>query len=62
MNTKTEGKSYTKVTRFYFRACSPLFIRPVNQPMKKQAIKMLQIILKLIVAPQAIRWSQIGGA
>ena len=25
--TKTEGKSYTKVTRFYFRACSPLSIR-----------------------------------
>ena len=25
--TKIEGKSYTKVTRFYFRACSPLSIR-----------------------------------
>jgi len=24
---KTEAKSYTKVTRFYFRACSPLSIR-----------------------------------
>jgi hypothetical protein len=24
--TKIEGKSYTKVTRFYFRACSPLSI------------------------------------
>jgi len=24
--TKIEGKSYTKVTRFYFRACSPSFI------------------------------------
>ena len=26
-STKREGKSYTKVTRFYFRACSPLSIR-----------------------------------
>ena len=26
-STKTEGKSYTKVARFYFRACSPLSIR-----------------------------------
>ena len=25
--TKIEGKSYTKVTRFYFSACSPLSIR-----------------------------------
>ena len=25
--TKIEGKSYTKVTRFYFRACNPLSIR-----------------------------------
>jgi len=27
VSIKREGKSYTKVTRFYFRACSPLFIR-----------------------------------
>ncbi len=27
INAKREGKSYTKVTRFYFRACSPLSIR-----------------------------------
>ena len=26
VSTKREGKSYTKVTRFYFRACSPLSI------------------------------------
>ena len=26
-STKREDKSYTKVTRFYFRACSPLSIR-----------------------------------
>jgi hypothetical protein len=25
--TKIEGKSYTKGTRFYSRACSPSFIR-----------------------------------
>ena len=29
--TKTEGKSYTKVTRFYFRACSPCLYGFVNQ-------------------------------
>ena len=27
-NTKREGKSYTKGTRFYFSACSPLSMRP----------------------------------
>lgn len=27
MNTKREGMSYRKVTRFYFRAHSPFFIR-----------------------------------
>jgi hypothetical protein len=27
VSTKREGKSYTKVRCFYFRACSPLSIR-----------------------------------
>jgi len=27
VSTKGEGKSYTKVARFYFRACSALSIR-----------------------------------
>jgi len=27
VSTKKEAKSYTKVTRFYFGACSPLSIR-----------------------------------
>jgi len=27
LSTKGESKSYTKVTRFYLRACSPLSIR-----------------------------------
>ena len=27
LSTKREGESYTKVTRFYFCACSPLPIR-----------------------------------
>jgi len=31
LSTKREGKSYTKVTRFYFRACSPLSIRVRQQ-------------------------------
>jgi len=31
IGTKKEAKSYTKVTRFYFRACSPYLQGFVNQ-------------------------------
>ena len=42
LSTKRGGKSYAKVTRFYFRACSPLSIRVCKSAMRTNTYRLLR--------------------